>query len=136
MASAKALRLLVMLSVAFCLPLGSIADAWACGVCHEDKIAAVYDHAMVLNAAKAGKAVQFAEITGPFTAAAVEDMRKAIKSVPGVDADPVKVSATPASVAFVFDPKQGSSADFLKRINAKISARKWSLGHLKTIGAS
>ncbi len=136
MAPSKAFRFILAALVAVGLPLANVTDADACGHCHEDKIAAVYDHVMVTNAVKAGKAVEFAEIKGPFAADAVADIRKMIGTVPGVDADPVKVSVTPAVVAFVFDPKQGSSADFLKRVNAKLASRKWTLEHLKVIGSS
>lgn len=136
MTSARAFRFLLALLVAFCLPFANVTDADACGACHEDKVAAVYDHVMVTNAVKAGKAVEFAEIKGTFAPDAVADIRKMIGTVPGVDADPVKVSATPAVVAFVFDPKQGPSADVLKRVNAKLASRKWTLNHLKVMGSS
>jgi hypothetical protein len=60
-------------------------------------------------------------------------MKNAVGSVKGVQADTIKVSSNPTAVAFVFDPKLGSAADFLKRINNRLAQKKWTLTHLRTI---
>ena len=77
--------------------------AHACGYCVEDKIAAVYDHAVVTRAAAAGHQVVFLHVDGTATRLALEQAANAA----GADRGTVRVSADLLTVSFAFDPKRG-----------------------------
>jgi hypothetical protein len=77
--------------------------ARACGVCDEDAIASVYDHALVARETGAGHFVVFLRPVGPGGGVAARAAR-ALRGAPGVDAGSVRVSASPAAVAFACAP--------------------------------
>ena len=81
-------------------------EAAACGVCTDDKVAAAYDHAVVMRAREQGRVVVFAE------PASVRDAAKAVRRVAaragrvhGIDPASVRSSTSPAAVSFVVDPR-------------------------------
>ena len=80
--------------------------AEACGYCVEDKIAAVYDHAVVSRAAAAGHQVVFMHVEGPATRQSLEQAANAA----GADRGSVRVSADFLTVSFAFDPKRALGA--------------------------
>lgn len=108
----------------------------ACGQCHGDKVAAVYDHAVVIQALKDGHGVEFAEVNGPFRMSGEDNaaLLRETESFGGADKGTVRVSANPSAVSFAFDPKKGSAADMLAKLNKRLEGRKWTLAHLQTIG--
>lgn len=77
--------------------------AQACGYCVEDKIAAVYDHAVVSRAVAARHEVVFLHVEGTATRRALEQAANAA----GADRGSVRVSADLLTVSFAFDPKRG-----------------------------
>ena len=77
--------------------------AQACGYCVEDKIASVYDHAVVSRAAAAKHQVVFMHVEGQATRQALEQAASAA----GADRGSVRVSADLLTVSFAFDPKRG-----------------------------
>ena len=79
------------------------STAQACGYCVEDKIAAVYDHAVVSRATAAGHHVVFLHVDGAATRPALEQAAIAA----GADRGSVRVSADLLTVSFAFDPKRG-----------------------------
>jgi hypothetical protein len=106
-------------------------EALACGVCVEDKIAAVYDHAAVHQALAAKRTVVFFHIDGKLVAD--ERTKRAIagiaRATPGVDAASVRVSCELASMALAFDgrrdePREGRSRSLEKRLSRRVS-RSW-----------
>ena len=82
------------------------AGALACGVCVEDKVAATYDYHSVQDALARGRVVVYCEVGGLRD---VQRARQAAARVRGVEARSVRVSAEPAAVSFVLDPKQQSA---------------------------
>lgn len=83
-----------------------LALAWggaqACGYCVEDKIAAVYDHAVVSRAHAAKHQVAFMHVEGPASRQGLEQAANAA----GADRGSVRVSADLLTVSFAFDPKR------------------------------
>jgi hypothetical protein len=77
-------------------------SAQACGYCVEDKIAAVYDHAVVSTALAAQHQVVFMHVEGPATRPALEQAANAA----GADRGSVRVSSDLLTVSFAFDPKR------------------------------
>lgn len=73
----------------------------ACGVCVEDKVAVVYDHAVVQRAQSEGKVVVFCEVHGATT---LNRARLKMANIPGVQARSIRVSTEPSALSFVVDP--------------------------------
>jgi len=91
----KARALIAALGLALAPP------AWACGHCVEDKIASVYDHAVVVQSLGRGQHLAFFAIDG---APAVAAVTRAVESVRGVDRGSVRVSAASGMLSLAFDP--------------------------------
>ena len=99
----------------------------ACGVCVEDKIAAVYDHAVIGRALEAKQVVVFFAIDGKL----IPGNRRAIdaiaRSAPGVDPASVRVSIDLASLALAFDARRTSLAAVQNALDRKLSPMGLSL---------
>ena len=87
------------------LALAGAPASRACGVCVEDKIAATYDHAVLMRATAHGHVVVFAAVDGFTDADALAaDARKSAKNVRGIDAGTVRAAVAPAALSFALDP--------------------------------
>lgn len=114
------------------LLLAAMGPALACGVCAEDKIAATYDHRSVQEALARGRLVVYCELAG---VPDVQQARRAAARVRGVDARSVRVSAQPAAVSFVLDPKQQSAQAAVLALQAALP-RGAKVALLKVEGAA
>jgi hypothetical protein len=90
------------------MPIVAGFAAWcgvasACGVCVEDKIAAVYDHAVVTRALASGRMVVFAEVRGAPNGGAIERLANAARRTRGVDRETVRTSVEPGALSFALD---------------------------------
>ena len=105
------------------------STASACGVCVEDKIAAVYDHAAVTRALEVNNTVVFFAIEGaiPAGAAALRKIAAIAASAPGVDKQSVRVSRDGASLAISFDPRRAELAKVQKTLDRSLGAMGLSL---------
>jgi len=114
-----------------CVALLSAAasTAYACGVCVEDKVAAVYDHAAVTRALEAKSTVVFFAINGaiPPGAAALRKITALAASATGVDKDSVRISREAASLAITFDPRRGNLAQVQESLDRRLAAMGLSL---------
>ena len=104
-------------------------EALACGVCVEDKIAAVYDHAAVHQALAARRTVVFFHIDGKLvvnerTKRSISDIARA---TPGVDAASVRVSCELASMALAFDGRRTNLVKVQESLEKRLSAQGLSL---------
>ena len=90
-----------VLAVLFCASL----QAQACGVCAEDKVAATYDYGSVQQALAHGRVVVYCDLAG---VPDVQRARRLAARLRGVEPASVRVSAAPAALSFVLDPKQQS----------------------------
>ena len=104
-------------------------EALACGVCVEDKIAAVYDHAAVHQALAAKRTVVFFHIDGKLvvnerTKRSISDIARA---TPGVDAASVRVSCELASMALAFDGRRTNLVKVQESLEKRLSAQGLSL---------
>lgn len=105
------------------------SEALACGVCVEDKIAAVYDHAAVQQAYAAKRTVVYFHIDGKLvvnerTRRSISDIARA---TPGVDAASVRVSCELASMALAFDGRRTSLVKVQESLEKRLSAQGLSL---------
>ena len=98
------------------------ANAVACGVCIEDKVAATYDHAVIERAVGAGRVVVFAEVRSPQPAKdAVRAARRGASGVRGVDPASVRGAEEPAALSFSLDARVRTPAQAL--VAAQAAAR-------------
>jgi hypothetical protein len=105
------------------------SQALACGVCVEDKIAAVYDHAVVQQALAAKRTVVFFAIDGKVVSD--ERTRRSItemaRATAGVDSRSVRVSTELASIALAFDPRRTSLVKVQESLEQRLAALGLSL---------
>lgn len=118
-----------MRSILLAALLVAACDAYPCGVCVEDKIAAVYDHAAVTRALEARSTVVFFHIDGtiPPGAAALRKLSALAASAPGVDKDSVRISRETTSLAVSFDPRRGSLANVQESLDRRLAGMGLSL---------
>jgi hypothetical protein len=104
-------------SLAGALLLLAAVQAQACGLCAEDKVAATYDYRSVQDALARGRLVVYCELAGLHD---VKRVRQVAGHVRGVEARSVLVSAAPAAVSFVLDPKQQSAQAAVRALQAAL----------------
>jgi len=95
--------------------------ATACGVCAEDKIAAVYDHAAISRALDAGRTVAFFGFDGAPPQATRAKIEKSAASIAGVDPAAVRASLAPGALAVAFDPKRVRLSDVQRALEARLA---------------
>ena len=100
------------------------APSLACGVCVEDKVAATYDHAVVMRAGALHHLVVFGEIGGTVNIKAVTaGIAAAATRVRGIDRGTVRTSASPPAFSFALDPSaqapDSAVAELQKRVRTQ-----------------
>lgn len=115
----------------FALLLGASASSWGCGVCIEDRIAAVYDHAVVSRALGAKHQVAFFHVDGPLAADAGKSVAALAGSASGVDRGSARVSAQSRTLSVAFDPRRTSFAQLQGLLERKLAPKGFSLLPLK-----
>ena len=106
-------------------------QAWACGYCVEDKIAATYDHAVVTRAMAMKHHVAFFHVDGsPVTRRVLEE---AAAAVPGIDKGSTRTSPDALTLAVSFDPARVSLVELNTRLDRRLAAHKASLLLLRTM---
>lgn len=129
-----------ILSLAFAATLA--ASALACGVCIEDKIAATYDHAVVMRAVASHQMLVFGEIEGAADMKAATDaIARTAPQVRGVDRKSVRISMSPAAFSFALaagtQAPDAAVAELQKRLRiegVKLSVLRVMRGDAKTAG--
>jgi hypothetical protein len=116
----------VRVTIAVCALVSAFAvtDAGACGHCLEDRIAAVYNHAVVTAARARHQAVMFLGVTGldpAEPALAARRMRGAVEATAVATAGSIRVDAGAAAVSFAFDPARASPGRVLEQVRARLA---------------
>jgi hypothetical protein len=121
--------------LALLLMLGSAAS-FACGYCVEDRIAAVYDHALLQRSLASRHPVLFFAWDGPVTRneAARQKILAIAAAVAGVDKDSTRVSVEPASMALAFDPQQSNATAVEAALQKKLGSLRISVVRLQVPG--
>lgn len=104
--------------------------ALACNICLEDKIAATYDAQVVSAARQNGHQVVFTAVqgkVGPQDSGLARFVRSKIATVPGVDAQTVRVSLAPPAASFALDVKHHSSSEVIAAANRILKPKGLSL---------
>lgn len=84
-----------------------VAEAPACGYCIEDRMASVYDHAVLVQAGAAGHKVAYYALLGPASAdaAAGQAVARHVEALRGVVRGSVRYSGALAALSFAYDPR-------------------------------
>ena len=99
-------------------------QAFACGYCVEDKIAATYDHAVITRALANGRHVVFFHVDGaPVSRAALEQAA----SGRGIEKGSARISPDALTLALVFDPRLVSLVELNAQLDRKLAKHKASL---------
>ena len=99
-------------------------SAQACGYCIEDKIASVYDHAVVAEAMAQHHHVAFFGLDGPLGAQDMRVVKTRVESIYGVDTGSVRLSTESAALSLAFNPKRISQAGLQKSMERKLNDKK------------
>jgi hypothetical protein len=112
----------------------SAATALACGYCIEDRVAAVYDQALVDQALARHHHVAFLGIeAGAVDESATGAVRRVLESVPGIDKRSLHAKAENAAVAVAYDPARTSLARVVASANGPLARRGITLAALRVI---
>ncbi|HZT63862.1 MAG TPA: hypothetical protein VFA36_12045 [Burkholderiales bacterium] len=104
-----------------------------CGYCVEDKIAAAYDHAVVVSATDRGHEVAFLSIEGTTAKSQERSIVSAVESVAGVDRGTVRASLEGGAVSFAFDPARTPVSSIVGNIRKKLAAKGVRVSLLKVL---
>ena len=114
---------------------GLASSACACGYCIEDKIAAVYDHAVVTRAVSQHHRVVFFALEGKISAG--EESRRTleaiVESVAGVDKGSARVSVAAAALSAAFNPQRAPFASMERSLSRKLAPRGLSVAILRVM---
>lgn len=127
----------IVYAIGLALGLCGAAPAHACGHCVEDKVAAVYDHAVVSQARVRNHHVAYFGIEGPLASndAQKRSIEETLQTLDGIDKNSVHVSLELAALSFSFDPRRSSFASAQQAIEKKLAPQGLRLMELKFIDA-
>ena len=117
------------------LLLMSTSSAIACGHCLEDKVAAVYDHAIVAKTVREKHVVAFFGIEGPLVVnpASKQEIQKIMGSIQGVDPNTSRISLETGSISLAFNPALVTYSALLDGLDKKLKSKKLSVFPLEVI---
>lgn len=109
------------------------AVALACGHCDEDRIAAVYDHALSQRTLALKHEIIFFAWDGsvPLSADSRQKILALGEAVPGVDKGSTRVSMQPAALAVAFAPQRYSAQAVEAALKQKLASLKLTLVRLQ-----
>jgi hypothetical protein len=107
------------------LALLAAPAALGCGHCVEDRIAAVYDHAVIDKARERHQQVAFFALAGPLLAGheSRRFIARALASEPAVDLPSLRVSVDSASLSLAYDGTRISHERIGATLNRRLAAR-------------
>jgi hypothetical protein len=117
------------------LLLAPVAAALACGVCVEDKVAASYDHAVVVRSLERKHEVVFLAIEGEIAATPrlSREIQGAVESAAGIDRGSARVSLASASLSFAYDPARRKLGPIIGALEKSLAPRGLRLSLLRVI---
>jgi hypothetical protein len=111
------------------------AAALACGVCVEDRVAATYDHAVVVRSLERKHEVVFLAIEGEIAASPrlTREIQGALASASGIDRGSARVSLSSASLSFAYDPARNKLGPIMSALEKSLAPRGLRLAILRVI---
>ena len=118
--------------------LSSAGSAWACGHCLEDRIASVYDHALVERSQRQGRKIMYLRWDGPVVRdpALSRAMAAAAAGVAGVKSAYVRVALEPPTLAVPYDPRRFAADALEQALGLRLRAMKITVDALPEISAT
>lgn len=108
--------------------------AQACGVCVEDKVAATYDHAVVMHATAGHRVVVFAALDGHVDGSrAAAAARAAAAKARGVDPASIRTAENPAAISFALDPRAQAAQPALNAVEKTAGVKGLHLTLLRVV---
>lgn len=102
----------------------------ACGACVEDRVALVYDHAVVRQAAASGGVVVFCDVLGTLD---LDRLSLVARGARGVKPDSVRVSRQPSVLSFVIQPRTVTPSDAVQAMQRALgNSMQLSIVHMLT----
>ncbi len=111
------------------------AQALACGVCVEDKVASCYDHEVIEQARARGNEVAFFALQGalPRREATRAMLRRAIESSPAVVRQSTRISLENAAISFAYDPRRANVVAIADSLERRLQPAGLTLGLLRVV---
>ena len=123
-----------LLLVLFAAGMLAASLAQGCGVCVEDRMAATYDHDLVIGAMDRGHQIVFTDVTSRELARTEWALLSwAVQSVRGVMKGSVRTSKSPMALSFEIDPKATSDATAIKEINRRMGKQPIRVSLIRTM---
>ena len=113
-------------------------NALACGHCVEDRIAAVYDHALQAQTLARGHQLAYFSIDGlrGDPAAQRRQIERALRAAVGVDAGSVRIALDPAALVAGFDPLRQPADPMAHALQRAFARQGMSLQLLRVVDGS
>lgn len=117
------------------LYLAALSVTQACGFCIEDKVAAVYDHALVTRAVERGHEVVFLEVADAerINSAQWRFLVRTVENAVGVERRSVRTSVAPQVLSFELNASRSASAAVLKQINEGLRKQRMRVDLVKIL---
>lgn len=122
-----------MRAAAFASGLLVAQAALACGYCVEDKIAAAYDHAVVVRAIDARHRVAFLSLEGAPHGSQARSLTRAVETIAGVDRGTARISLESGAVSFAYDPSRPLST-IVDGVRRTFAAKGADVSLLRVVG--
>ena len=111
------------------------AAAMACGHCVEDKVAAAYDHSVIVRALDRKHEVAFLAIEGAIAASPrlSLEIQNALESTRGVDRGTARVSLPAGALSFAYDPARHKLGPIVRALEKTLAPKGLSTSLLRVI---
>jgi len=111
------------------------AAAVACGYCVEDKVAAAYDHSVIVRSLDRSHEVAFFAVEGTFMASprVSREIQNALESIQGVDRGTARVSPDGTSLSFAYDPGRRQLGPITRAVEKSLAPKALSISLLRVL---
>jgi len=125
----------VRAALAALLLLAPAAVVLACGYCVEDRIAAAYDHSVIVRSLERKHEVAFLAIEGPVAASPAfrREIRDALESLGGIDRGTARISPDAASLSFAYDPARRKLGPIIGALEKKLAPKGLRISLLRVV---
>jgi len=112
-----------------------MAAAVACGYCVEDKVAAAYDHSVIVRSLGRGHEVAFFAIEGTLAVSpkGSREIHNALEFTRGVDRGTARVSPDGTSLSFAYDPGHQGLRPIMRALEKSLAPRALSISLLRVL---
>jgi len=112
-----------------------MAAAVACGYCVEDKVAAAYDHTVIVRSLDRRHEVAFFAVEGLIASGpgARREIQNALETTQGVDRGSARVSLDGTSLYFAYDPGRRQLGPITRAVEKSLAPKALSISLLRVL---